>query len=277
MDEAPHRAVRLGHGGPVGRHLEDVPMGLLESAGAPRPQDGLLAAQPRSPRGRTARAVDCRAGEAHPGVADRAARGVELDGRGAAAAVRVVDRAVGECRAAAELVVAHEADAVASRREHGHPVVETGRHHAVREEISDPAERTVAETGRKVQQRNSGGLVLDRRQRTVADPGRRRAVGPGRGFPPGAAASERVERRSSESGPGEGEKGPSVQRPRTPTHRDSLTVALGAVNAPGRHPTPRRRRRHPQRPRAPAASGRRRAPRLRASRRPHAGSLAPSR
>ena len=115
VHEAAHRTERRGGRLAVSRDLEDVPVRPRVGVLAAGPQHGLLAGQPRSPRRRPAGAVDRGAGQADPRVNERAARRIELERRRAAAAVRVVERAVGERRAAAGLVVAQR-DECGSRR-----------------------------------------------------------------------------------------------------------------------------------------------------------------
>ena len=78
---------------PLGRHLEDVAVGLLEPVGGTRLDQRLLAGEPRPPRRRPARAVARGAAQAGPRLHERARRGVELHRRRAAAGPRVVGRA----------------------------------------------------------------------------------------------------------------------------------------------------------------------------------------
>ncbi len=132
VDETAHGLERHGVDRAVGAggHLEDV--AVRDPADR---LDGLLAGEPRAPRGEAAGAVGARAPDAHPLATEasgvpagvRRVGGVELHGGGAAVAGRVVAAAAQGAGLRAVLVVAHEAGEPGAGGEGGHAVVAAGQ------------------------------------------------------------------------------------------------------------------------------------------------------
>ena len=167
----------------VSPDLEDVPVVLLEDAGTavllpvvPGPVLGLLAGQPRPPRGRPTRTVADGAGDGDE-LTEVAARAVGRD-HGAAAGVDgagVVDGARdvrhAELGARVDLVVLDQGVAAAAGGEHGHAVV-VGRGQAlaaVEPGDAGPGDDGVAEA--LGQGQDAVGVVHERREGHAARPG----------------------------------------------------------------------------------------------------------
>ncbi len=199
---------------------------------APRIEDFLLAGQPAVPRRDAARAVAKGAGQRSARLEQFAFAGIEHEGRRAAVHLRVVGHRVRTEAApfAIALVVAHEGEARTVRVDDAHAVMVGGGRPAIGHRCRRPAEGPVAESGRQLQQRQTGGRVLDRRQWPESGDTTARESGP-REQPP--------ERRQSDRGgaggrSGKREEAAAVERRMPEAHgRTAIEVASTCHSRPG--------------------------------------------